>query len=289
MKKILSVLFIACIAMLFASCHKDGVYNPSKKISKIYYTDDGGNKSLRQVWTWNKNNTLEKIDYYSGGTLSYTYNFTYEKKRLVRMNNYAANSYAEYKYDNNGLKEVNVYSGGTLNDTYTFTHKNGNIVKIIDTYLDSKSADQEFNKNSLQFVLPEELYTAAVNAQKKFKVDEGKSTRVYTYELTWEKGNITKLTETVSGSSANITYVIKYDNKKNPYYGACLNRYYEDNVTGGYLCKNNVTSGEETYVDEDGVETDMFNYEYTYDGQYPISRRYMGNNYTTLTEFEYTK
>ena len=53
MKKILTILAIACVAFIFAGCQKDGVYNPSKKISKIYYTSTSGNKSLQEIWTWN--------------------------------------------------------------------------------------------------------------------------------------------------------------------------------------------------------------------------------------------
>ena len=287
MKKILSILVIACVAMLFVSCHKDGIYNPSKKISKIYYTGSDGVKNLSQVWTWNKNNTLEKIDFYSGGSLSYTYNFTYEKKRLVRMNNYANNRSIEYKYEKNMLKEANTYSGGTLQDTYTFTHKNGKIVKITDTYLNKKGAIEN-EINPLQFILSEELCQTV--DQNRKRISDSKGTIVWNYELTWEKNNPTKMVVTREGSSANSTYELSYDKKNNPYYNAFLNFYFEDNTYSGNLSKNNIVRIEYREIDSDGdQDTGVERYEYTYDGNYPKARRYMGDGYTTLIEFEYTK
>lgn len=290
MKKIFSILVIACVAMLFSACQKEGIYNPSKKISKIYFTDKNGNKSLSQVWGWNKNNTLEKIDNYSSnGTLSSTLNFTYEKKRLTRMNNYATNAYIEYKYDGKNLKEANLYSSGSLMDTYSFTYENGKITKIIDTYVHSKSAGNDVEMNPLQFILPDEIYNVTEENRKQFQPDGSKATTVFTYELTWDGNNISKLVRTVSGSSATLSLDIQYDKNNNPLKGAFLSFYFEDNVLDGNLCKNNVTRLESKSVAEGGnVTTNVYTYEYTYDGKWPVSRRFMGEN-STLTEFEYTK
>lgn len=290
MKKILSVLLIACVAMLFVSCKKEGVYNPSKKISKIYYTSYSGIKSLEQVWTWNKDNTLQKIDYYDDGAIDYTYNFTYEKKRLVRMNDYANNCYVEYKYDKNLLKEVNYYVGGTLCDAYTFTYKNGKIVKVTDNWIGSKGGAEKAI-NPLRFIFSEELCDAIDQSQKRMGNVGGKATLVYFYELTWDKDNVSKMVTTVSGSSATQTYEMSYDKMNNPFYRAYLNFYFEDNASSGCLSKNNITRIEAREVEEDGdVWTGSVNYEYTYEGKYPTSLRY-ANNYgiSSLTEYEYLK
>jgi hypothetical protein len=290
MKRILSVLFIACVAMLFVSCQKEGVYNPSKKISKIYYTSYSGIKSLEQVWTWNKDNTLQKIDYYDDGAIDYTYNFTYEKKRLVRMNDYANNCYVEYKYDKNLLKEANYYVGGTLCDAYTFTYKNGKIVKVTDNWIGSKGGAEKAI-NPLRFIFSEELCDAIDQSQKRMGNVGGKATLVYVYELTWDKDNVSKMVTTVSGSSATQTYEMSYDKMNNPFYRAYLDFYFEDNASSGCLSKNNITRIEAREVEEDGdVWTGSVNYEYTYEGKYPTSLRY-ANNYgiSSLTEYEYLK
>lgn len=283
-------MLIACIAMLFAACHKDGVYNPSKKISKIYYTSTSGYKSLDQVWTWNKNNTLEKIDYYSGGTLSYTYNFTYEKKRLVRMNNYADNRYVEYKYDNKGLKEANCYRSGNLVDTYTFTHKNGKISHITETYYSSyKDAPDNRDINPLQFIMPEEMSAAAFEISKKHKKDS-KGSYTCTYDLTWTKSNITKMVYLDNVDGYTYSYEAQYDKKKNPFYGAYLNFYFEDNVED--QSKNNITRYEYTDTEDGQTYRSVTNIEYNYDGNWPISKRYIyleDGETGGLTEYEYTK
>ena len=126
MKKTLTILAIACVAFVFTGCQKDGVYNPSKKISKIYYTSTSGNKSLDQIWTWNEK-LLDKIDFYYDGTVSHSYNFTYDGNRLTRMNDYKLNEYVEYKYDGNHLSETNVFSGGNLRYIYKFSYKSGKL------------------------------------------------------------------------------------------------------------------------------------------------------------------
>ncbi len=280
-------MLLACIAMLFAACHKDGVYNPSKKISKIFYVSSSGAKQLDQVWTWNKNNTLEKIDFYDDG-LYKTYNFSYEKKRLVRMNDYGNNRSVEYKYDNKGLKEANLYSGGTLIETYTFTHKNGKISQITETWYDYyKGVPDNYDLNALQFIIPDEMATAVFEASKKIKKDS-KSTSSVTYDLTWTKNNVTKMVYNAYEDGYTWSYEAQYDKKKNPFYGAYLNFYFEDNIEN--QSKNNITQIEHTTTYNGETEREIINYEYTYDGQWPTSQRYIEGGYSGgLMEYEYTK
>ena len=103
MKKTFLFLVFACVAMLFSSCHKEGVFNPKKKISKIYtsssYTFNGNtttfDKTLSEEWTWNKNNTLAKID--AHGSLSETTEtYTYDKKRVTRIDGVSTNTSGPY-------------------------------------------------------------------------------------------------------------------------------------------------------------------------------------------------
>ena len=60
---------------VFASCTKDGVYKPKKKISKIYQTvltDPVPEKVLIESWTWD-GKLLSKIDYGDDNVVSFTY------------------------------------------------------------------------------------------------------------------------------------------------------------------------------------------------------------------------
>ena len=63
MKKI--VLFIMVMAMIFAfnSCEKEnlGVFNPKKKISKVYSESDG--HYLREQWYWS-GDQLQQVEYF---------------------------------------------------------------------------------------------------------------------------------------------------------------------------------------------------------------------------------
>lgn len=289
MKRIFTILIVACVAMLFTSCQKEGVYNPSKKISKVTYTDQYGNKTI-QVWTWNKNNTLDKIDFYEDGSLDYTFHFTYDKKRLVRMDDYDYEQHVEYKYDKNGLKEAYSYDGNTVIDAYTFTHQNGKITQIIDNYNSSKNISGKMVVNPLQFIFPDELYTVTENAKKKACYDNSKASCTYTFELTWDKDNISQIVETRSTSSYTYTYNFEYDKYNNPFYGSLNNFYVETNFTNGHFSKNNITKLEENILNENGTGiTNLYNYQYTYDGKWPVSKKRVRDNYFTLSEFEYTK
>ena len=288
MKKIFSILFIACVAMLFSACQKEGVYNPSKKISKIYFTNANGVRNLQESWSWNKDKTLEKIDYYSSGSLSYTMNFTYEKKRLTRMNVYSANVYIDYKYEGKNLKEVALYANGSLIDQYTFTYKNGKISHITDTYFAAKAGDNDLKICPLQYILPDEIYSPIEAACKMFP-EESKATSTSEYELTWEKNNLVKLLRTSTSSDQTIDMKAEYDKKVNPFYGAFTELFFENNIINGYESQNNVTRAEVINTHAGQVTTSITNYEYSYDGKYPKSRKLISNNETTVTEFEYTK
>ncbi|MBO4488703.1 MAG: hypothetical protein J5741_03475 [Bacteroidales bacterium] len=286
MKKILSILVIACVAMLFVSCEKEGVYNPAKKISKIYFTDANGARNLEESWSWNSDNTLDKIDYYSDGALAYTLNFSYEKKRLVRMNVYSSNLYVDYTYQGNQLKEVALYSNGNLIDTYSFTYENGKISRITDTYFAGKDA-VDIMINPLQYVLPNEIITMVDAISQAYPCENPKSTVTSNYELTWDKNNLVKLLRTNTSSDQTITLKAEYDKMANPFYGAMTEIFFENNIANGYFSQNNIVLMESMVTSAGQTATSLANYEYSYEGKYPVSRKLISNNQTTVTEFEY--
>jgi hypothetical protein len=292
MKKITAILLVACVAMLFTACKKEGVYNPSKKISRIYYTPSNGIKSLDEAWTWNKNNTLEKIDFYMSNSIYRTYNFSYDHKRLVKLSDYNNNRYVEYKYDGNKLKEANYYRSNALRCIYTFTYKDGKISIIEEKWLDSKSAEDKDNIMALDFIMPREFNETVANYAEKKENSSSKGTEIITYTLTWEKGNITKakITEVEEDEYDEYTWEAKYDNKKNPYMG--YTGFVDDGFESEYRSKNNITESTERW--NNGSDYYTVRYDYSYEGQYPVSYRrsfdeggYSG--YSGMIEFEYTK
>ena len=88
MKKvlILSLCAVLCAALISCEKEKPGVYNPKKKIQKIYCENDG-EKVLDQVWNWS-GKLLNRIDYYYHGNVAGSDVYSYDSKnRIVRITN----------------------------------------------------------------------------------------------------------------------------------------------------------------------------------------------------------
>lgn len=292
MKKILTILAIACVAFIFAGCQKDGVYNPSKKISKIYYTSTSGNKSLKQIWTWN-GKLLDRIDFYYGGTVSYSYNFTYDGNRLTRMNrmnDYKNNVYIEYKYDGSHLSEANVFYSGRLNYTYKFSYKSGKLESMTCTST-SKGVKEETKIHPLYFVFGPEISQCIEKSEKALaEKHNGKSIDIETYKFTWKNGEVSQCVISYQNDDySEYTYKYTYDKKKNPFSGALINLYPEGNMVDGSLSKHNITKIDLTSMEG---ESEVIKFDYSYKDNYPISKRktsiYNGEVDTGgLYEYEY--
>lgn len=313
MKKLFSILAFACVAMLISSCNKEGVFNPKKKISKIYtsnsYTINGNtttsDKTLSEEWTWNKNNTLAKID--AHGFYETTETYTYDKKRVTRIDGVATNTsgitgggtssytyHIEFKYNSKELSEASYYDGNELQTKLTFTHQNGKISKIELFEMNLENMDK--NIKALHSILPEHLYS---NLEKMYKNRLSKSNTKgdasIIYEFTWDKNNISKAVCTaqwVEGYEKDIMEY-KYDNYSNPFYGY-LSPEMGEYSGADYFSKNNITqitTQYQTSFDNDKGDTNIENFNYTYEGKYPVTcshtSSYYGGSYTTTTEYEY--
>ena len=308
MKKI-TILVFACVALLFSACQKEGVFNPKKKISKIYtsssYTVDGNtttsNRTLTEEWTWNKNNTLAKTDHHFGLYES-TETYTYDKKRVVRIDGTTTDinfghSYTyriEFKYNGKELSEAAYYDGDELQTKLVFTHQNGKISKI--ELVEIGMEDWEKHINSLHTLLPEHLYSGLEKMYKKrMSKSNTKDVSSIIWELTWDKDNISKSILTarwVEGDEKDIAEY-KYDNFNNPFYGY-LSPEMGEHSGADYFSKNNIIQITTQYLSsdpEDEGSTDIDNYSYTYEGKYPVTCTHTEtiskDSYTDITEYEY--
>lgn len=293
MKKTFLILAIACIALLMSSCQKEGVYNPNKKISKIYTTITTNPiapetpivltpKYLSESWTWN-GKLLEKIDYYSENSdqPKRTVTFTYDSKKRVSAVN-TVGSHAEYTYDGKELSEAKYYVLDNLYKTYKFTHSNGKISEIKITTEDIGIIDKNTDVNLMQFVLPLQICQAIDNAQKESMTKSGiKGSITGTTTFTWEKGNITQSVYK-DETGYEQTFTGEYDQYKNPYYGMFEEQFYESN-----LSKNNLYM--EHYRDNNGgIRDGHTNYEFGSEHLYPIKASHSGGSYyLTVREYEY--
>ena len=112
-----------------------GVYNPGKKIKKVYESSSTQAKYLREAWHWNID-LLEEIDHYnSEGSLVYRKKFTYENNRLNRIEtvDFYENieDYKTFDYENNQLKRVNFYGTNDIfKGSTSLVYENGKLSEM---------------------------------------------------------------------------------------------------------------------------------------------------------------
>lgn len=268
---LLGVLLVAS----FTSCTKEkaGVYSPKKKIQRVYASTNTVNKFLTQVWNW-KDNRIESVDYYSvNGGLSYTENFSYEGKRLVRVDDYLNSEYTTYDYDGNNLKSASYFYKSSVQVSTTYTYENKKLSKMTETVFDAKKSRGECRlMNSLLPFSTEISEVMSKYAEKAVANNTEKEIVVINWQFTWDGDNVTKIVG--SAESEVITIAVQYDEKTNPLkgfltlYSLDLQESYED---GNILySKNNATRIMWTETDGDN-EIVTFIYQYDKD-DYPTMR-----------------
>lgn len=282
-----TLLGLLVMASLF-SCTKEGVYSPKKKIQRVYYSSTSTDKYLRQSWDWD-GGLLEAINYYSsGGSLSWTENFSYDGKRLVRVDDYLGSEYTTFVYDGKNLKSANYYYKGALEATAAYKYTDGKLKEMVLTeYEGDKSKDV---RNLRSSVLP--FAAEVTNAIEAFRAsvaerNAAKGIHVFTLQFTWTDDNITRIVATSEGRMQTLS--LQYDTKNNPLKGF-LNLYsvWMEDIEDGDLCfsKNNITS---IIYNMDG-ENEVVNFTYQYNADnYPTMKiekwADSGNQYFTYYEY----
>ena len=286
MKKSIVICLCVAVAAMFSACNKnDGVYEPAKKIQKIYTVNDDGEKVLAEAWHWD-GNTLTSIDRYYEA-LTFTDQFSYDtKNRLIAIDN--SNSHSDITYDDNKLDEIKVYAKGLNNGDllakYDFEYKGNKISKIeIEmTYM----WDKYKTGGLLRYLLPEVV--PAVNQFVKKCPNDAKNEKI-TMQLTWDGNNVKSMDITITGfMPVSETVDLTYDKKNNPFYGM-VSQMGSEVVNNFFLNKNNVL----TMTTRIGAVQDMnVEYTYEYDGKYPTSVTSLttdneGNEDMETTIYEY--
>lgn len=273
-----------------------------RKIKRIYRSD--GNEE--QIWSWN-NDKLLRIDYYWGGdydgTATYSYNSNGQLTR-IDCNIYGSYYYYECKYNNNKLSKILGYWGDE-EEIYTLKYNGAKIseIEMTRTYYDYKktaSHSKEKHINPLEMFLPKEVCQSLNKRTSRISSADSDTGLV---KLEWNGDNISRLEMTASGYEDDGEYVkvqsvivYRYDNKINPFYNHLevfdgAYSYFFENIS-----RNNIKYEQETETEswsEDGItwESDTYEYEstyeYTYDGEYPISFRRIDIDDSTITYFEY--
>lgn len=305
MKKVLILSLCAVLCAALTSCEKDqpGVYNPGKKIKKIYY-EYGGQKFLMQSWNWD-GKLLTSVDYYDlEGNLLSTENYSYDKNnRIVRIQEGDEN--LDFSYENGKIQSAKYYWANTLEESYDFIYENNKLSKIEYVYYDSYPCDKHQKRlNPLAALMPQggDVLTKAVKKLNTQQKGEEKAI----LELSWEGKNISHIhiypvvgyedVETIGSYDVEtLDAYFTYDDKINPFKGWSplwfdeVIGVWDDSYCNTFNYGNMLTS---SYIyKENGVEYDHFNtvFSYEYDGKYPVkmtSSEEGENDYVFLL-FEY--
>jgi len=273
MKKYL--FLILALSILFIGCEKEGVYNPNKKIKRIYEESLSGSspKRLSQEWTWEKKQ-LKKIDYYWDNQISYTENFSYDNKnRLIRIEDYSYGERYEIKYDKDGVSKIELYIDNELYQIMNFKYDRNKIVEVSVIVIDnSKILVSKSNKpeSFISMILP------IKEVKDRIRSKNTKGNYVKYFEFEYDGNNLSKMKEIDGSWIEEYTYE-NYDKKSNPFYSNVYS------ISEGFS-KNNVGKVINRWETRE--------YEYTYDGKFPteVTMKYTVPGFSTLvyrTYYEY--
>jgi len=263
MKK--NFIFCLCVAViaLFTSCEKkEGVYNPSKQIQKIYTIDDG-EKELEEVWHWD-GKVLTSIDYVDGMN-STTATFSYDKqKRMVAMD--AGGAHTEFIYDGKYIKKIEITYEGVVVSTTEIEHKNGKIseMRLTDVFMDDDVWDKMLIVNPMRFVIPE-AFPVVEKTMKKCAKAKGNDQIIVKLNWKGDNANSMEITSTLWGQTMTELVELTFDNMNNPMYGL-FSSMNSDVVTNLFVNKNNALTMNYNLM---GEEVAKVNYTYEYEDNYP--------------------
>ena len=230
MKKSVLLLAALMFTATFSSCLKDkeGEYKPKEQISRVFRDyGEGDGKELKEVWNWDKK-MLTSIDHYSDGYLSWTEDFTYNKKnQLERVDCYAERETVEYLYDGNKLNKSTYYYKGSIEEEYTFKYDGNKISEIEIFYMDKSKGEKRLlneGHNPIKMMLDENSYQEV----NKFIAKKEASRYIITMKLEWEKNNVSKMT--LEAGTERLVYDFKHDDKIN----------FVGNIEGRYIFNGDV-------------------------------------------------
>lgn len=277
------VMALIVIAFTFTACDKDeaGVYNPGKKISKIYVKEDNAGAQLAQQWTWD-GKLLTKIEYYDENVVDGFETFTYDGKKLIKItDNYAY--YASFTYDEKHFAKVEYFNpAGTLISDLTFTYTEDKITGLILTDYGqiTKQYVTMLQRGILGKVLPKVAMDKVVEKAVAHEGNHSKSATIIT--LVYDGDNIS----TLSVDAESLTFTA-YDSKVNPLFNFAPFSTFEESANTTVFSKNN--PGTQTYID--GALSVPTNYTYEYDGDYPTmikgTTTYGGSSFISTQTIEY--
>ena len=293
MKQTVLFLSLLTIVLSISSCKKediDGVYNPKKKIDRIYKEKSKGEKYLVEAWNWDKKQ-LKSIDQYdSDGNIYNTETYSYNENGQIESVSGSRNDWISYyHYKDDALDYVETYFAN-LN----IQNKIGDVIDSLENILafrvdcfydedclskieftefalfDNRGKITDVSFNPLRFILSERTFETVKTVMKKTSErSSSKEDKVTVLEFEWEGENI-KAQKSYTKGNATIEYTetYKYDDKINPYYN--LYDSWAASIYKKFTNKNNLTYS--SYKWENDSLSGECHHQYEYKGDYPIKR-----------------
>ena len=265
-------LFIMVLAMIFAfnACEKEnlGIFNPKKKISKVYNEADA--HYLKEQWTWS-GDQLQQVEYFKkNGNVDYTCRYQYENGLLSRIE--TENQHTDFIYDGKTLASIETYNGDQLMETYTLSFEKKKLSHIS---IRKSAKSTENNLDFLQLFLP-----GCDNPLNEYFASSGVKRENYDYsvaeiDFVWEKDNVKymKMKLDRPDSVQNLTFSYVYDDNINPkknFFFLLLDHALLNDEPQTFFCSANNAVG--VYVTDSYdifSESVSFTYAYDYYKKYP--------------------
>lgn len=269
MKKTFSLIFIIVMVFLFSACHKDGVFNPSKKIQEIVSVSDS-TQQVEEVWHWD-GNLLSKIDFFYSNELSDVITFTYDKNRLDTEEHPLTNEFTKYIYEGNNLVENDFYEGNQCYGKAVYEKDHGKISRIEIT-----ATETDKMSNILSHIFPPQICKQIHQYETEHWRAKG-SNMNYLFLLTWANGNVSEIDVHFNTEDSEHGLIIKasYDKHKNPFKGSS-NEYLSPESYLSTLSQNNITF---MSIGQEGTTPYTETYEYEYEDNYPVSVSISSSSY----------
>ena len=271
-------MILAVICLVVVSCERDGVYQPKKKISKIYYDYVTG-KGLFCTWVWD-GNKLNTIIYPRGTELQFFYKGKQIDSVCKVIPNYPTGSnYYKFTYDKkkHHLVAVDCYSDGNGWDESTKAHYefiysvDGHISDMnIEYYSLPYDKSSELDDDLLVMLTALPQIPQPIFFQLFSEVEQTKGlldTRHVTFE--YEGDNVVRCTLTY-GQYVE-TYDFAYSHVKNPFHNL-LNQSPEWPFP--YVTSNQYMLNSSTSLVICSGEVESFTYAWAADFDYDVEEEY---------------
>jgi hypothetical protein len=271
----------------FSSCEKEGIYNPKRKISKIYVEAKTIEKYLVEEWSWD-DNKLVKIEFpnrVNPEDDSYQL-FEYDGNLISTVTN-SDGTKIIFTYSGKELTNVKYTFGDEILEDYEIIHSKNKISKIIITRNYDYLRNYDIKFSPLYFLFPRHI--ADVMQNKRMEDSSLKSisefSKVTTITLTWDGNNPQKITEeSMEYFGQYFLYLeFNYDKNYSPFSGFFLDEFYG-------LSKNNCTYIKSTNSANENVFETYNEYTFTSGSKFPIEcyQHYsMNNSIYIRTFYEY--